>query len=355
MIPQAAGRHPAPLAPPCMHILATHTAALYAKAVQQAAERLIQGDVVALPTETVYGLAANALDRNAVHRLFEVKGRPVHNPVIVHVDGVAMAKKYVSQWPPMAQRFAEAFWPGPLTLVLTKHPSIPDEVTAGGSTVGIRWPSHPIMRAVITACGFPLAAPSANPSNRLSPTQPEHVAALLGDRVSLVVDGGQCQVGIESTVLDLTQDPPCVLRPGIIGKSALEAVMMTGQGHEESGDGEPLRSPGQLPRHYAPKACLRMLSWSDDRDLAEQLRVLGIDAGRVHVLAHQVIPGMVELGRVTVIPQDPEAYARALYSELHQCDLLGAASIVVEALPDSEAWSAIRDRLYRAATPDPEV
>jgi len=303
---------------------------------------------VALPTETVYGLAANALNEAAVRKLFELKGRPDRNPVIVHVDGLHMARHCTASWPEMATRLAAAFWPGPLTLVLPKADCIPSCVTAGGSTVGIRWSSHPIMQSVIRACGFPLAAPSANPSNRLSPTRPEHVQALLGDRVPVVLDGGQCQVGIESTVLDLTCTPPRVLRPGLIGRGALDAVIQTGTEGSDHNDAGPLRSPGQLARHYAPRAKLYMLRWEDEKDLERQLRERGLDAGQLHVLAHQHIPGVDACARVAVIPHDPEAFARALYAELHTCDELGAGVIVMEALPKSEAWSAIRDRLRRA-------
>ena len=156
-------------------LLSTHTPALFAAAVKRAAERLRAGEVVALPTETVYGLAANALDEKAVSKIFEAKGRPAHNPIIVHVAGDAMARECVAEWPAVAEKLARAFWPGPLTLVLPRAESIPANVTAGGATVGVRWPGHPFMQAVIRECGFPLAAPSANLSNRISPTNAEHV------------------------------------------------------------------------------------------------------------------------------------------------------------------------------------
>src|SRR5438270_11204169 len=197
-------------------ILPTHTARLFDEAVRRAVEKLRSGGVVALPTETVYGLAANALDAAAVQRIFEIKGRPAHNPIIVHVAGMEMAKQCVADWPPVADRLATAFWPGPLTLVLSRSDAITAIVTAGGPTVGVRWPSHPFIQAVIRECGFPLAAPSANPSNCISPTNAEHVRKQLGSKISLIVDGGQCQVGIESTVVDVSVMPPRVLRPGMI-------------------------------------------------------------------------------------------------------------------------------------------
>ena len=185
-------------------ILSTHTPELFQAAVRRAAELLRAGEVVALPTETVYGLAANALDEKAVAKIFQIKGRPANNPIIVHVASVEMAKRCVTNWPANADKLAKAFWPGPLTLVLPRAKEIPDIVTAGGATVGVRWPSHPFIQAVIRECGFPLAAPSANLSSRISPTNAEHVRKQLGGKIPLIVDGGQSQVGIESTVLDLT-------------------------------------------------------------------------------------------------------------------------------------------------------
>ena len=189
-----------------------------------------------------------------MQRIFAIKGRPARNPIIVHVASLAQARACVRTWPEVAQRLAAAFWPGPLTLVLPRAPIVPDIVTAGGGTVGVRWPSHPFMQAVIRACGFPLAAPSANPSNRISPTHAEHVRKSFGDKISLIVDGGQSQVGIESTVVDLSVTPPRLLRPGIIHRESLMAVIGELSAAPTS---EPhLKSPGMLPRHYAPRARL---------------------------------------------------------------------------------------------------
>jgi L-threonylcarbamoyladenylate synthase len=206
-------------------MLPTHTAALFDAAVKRAAELLRAGEVVALPTETVYGLAANALDAAAVARIFAVKGRPSHNPIIIHVSDLAMARRFSASWPDAAERLARSFWPGPMTLVLPRTEEVPDIVTAGGSTVGIRWPSHPFMQAVIRECGFPLAAPSANPSNFISPTNAQHVLATLGDRIKLIVDGGQSQVGIESTVVDVSSAKVAILRPGMIHAESLVAAL----------------------------------------------------------------------------------------------------------------------------------
>lgn len=336
-------------------VLSTHTAQLFQTAVLRAAELLSAGGVVALPTETVYGLAANALDARAVSRIFEIKARPGQNPIIVHVSDVKMARACAAAWPPLAEKLAEAFWPGPLTLVLQRANHIPPVVTAGGPTVGIRWPSHPLIQAVIRQCGFPLAAPSANLSNRISPTNAEHVRKSLGDKIRLIVDGGQSQVGIESTVLDLSVSPPRLLRPGMIHEQALLAV--TGQLTLGFGDSDKvLKSPGQLRRHYAPKAKLIILTWRDDKDLRHQLTTrdpslapLPSPLSACHIIAHTRIPAGGGFGRVSVIPHDSEAFARAIYAELHQCDELGAELIVVEALPETSEWRAIADRLKRAA------
>jgi len=327
----------------------THTPALFEAAVHRAAELLRAGDLVALPTETVYGLAANAFDVKAVSRIFEIKGRPTHNPIIVHVASLEMARECVSHWPTVAEKLARAFWPGPLTLVLPRSKQIPGLVTAGGPTVGIRWPSHPFIQAVIRECGFPLAAPSANLSNQLSPTNAAHVQKSLGRKIPLIVDGGQSQVGIESTVLDLTVTPPRVLRPGMIHEQALLAV--TGKLTLNSGDTEEiLKSPGQLQKHYAPGAKLVVLSWANDEDLKVQRSKLKVQGSRVNVIAHTQIPSSQGFARVSIIPHDPEAFARALYAELHQCDESGADAIIVEAVPETDEWRAIADRLKRAAS-----
>jgi L-threonylcarbamoyladenylate synthase len=308
---------------------------------------------VALPTETVYGLAANALDPQAVARIYAAKGRPAHNPIIVHVAGVEMAMQCVADWPIAAKRLAEAFWPGPLTMVLPRAAAIPDVVTAGGSTVGVRWPSHPFMQAVIRECGFPLAAPSANRANELSPTNALHVAKSLGDQLDLIVDGGQSQVGIESTVVDLTTVPPKLLRPGMIHDTALGAVIQALAPHADgppSGGSEPLRSPGQLPKHYAPRARMVTWSWGSDEELAGRLAGEIRSGRRVHVVSHTGVPTRLpSTVQVSVIPHDPEAFARALYAELHRCDEELADLIVVEAVPESTDWRGIADRLARAS------
>lgn len=335
---------------PPTRVLETHTPALFAEAVARAAERLRAGELVALPTETVYGLAANALDARAVARIFQAKDRPAHNPIIVHVASLEMARRCVAGWPEVAGRLAAAFWPGPLTLVLPRALIVPEIVAAGGSTVGVRWPSHPFIQAVIKECGFPLAAPSANRSNQLSPTSADHVLRSLGGRVPLIVDGGQAQVGIESTVVDVTCGPPRVLRPGMIHEESLAAAAgpLWGGVADAEVDGH-LRSPGQLPKHYAPRARLRICSWTGDDDLRRQIARLHLDPAVCHVVAHTSIPSGAGLGGVSIIPHDARAFARALYAELHRCDDSGAEVILVEAVPVHAEWRGIADRLRRAA------
>lgn len=335
-------------------VLPTCTAPLFTAAVTRAAELLRAGEVVALPTETVYGLAANALNADAVAKIYQIKGRPAHNPIIVHVADLEMAQCCVTNWPASAVQLAKSFWPGPLTMVLPRAPIIPDIVTAGGATVGVRWPGHPFMQAVIRECGFPLAAPSANLSNSISPTNAEHVRKQLGDKLALIVDGGQSQVGIESTVIDLVSQPPRVLRPGMIHEESLLAALaecgvrsaecgVTGQHAGE------LRSPGLLKKHYSPKAKLIVMAWRDSTDLNLQLSTFNAPRAKTHVIAHTNIPNGADFGGVSVIPHDAEAFARAIYAELHRCDESGAALIVVEALPEGTEWRAIADRLTRAA------
>ena len=331
-------------------LLPTHTKALFNAAVQRAAELLRAGEVVALPTETVYGLAANALDADAVAKIYEIKDRPAHNPLIVHVASVEMAKQCVAHWPASAEQLHKSFWPGPLTMVLPRAKIIPDIVTAGGDTVGVRWPSHPFIQAVVRACGFPLAAPSANPSNQVSPTNAEHVRKNLGGKIKLIVDGGQSQVGIESTVIDLTVNPPRVLRPGMIHEESLMGAIGNIEHRTSNAEHRTLRSPGLLAKHYSPKARLLVLNWVSDADLREQLETRNQKPGTCHLISHTHVPATFGADRVSVIPHDAEAFARAIYAELHRCDEAGAELIVVEALPDSPEWGGIADRLRRAAT-----
>jgi L-threonylcarbamoyladenylate synthase len=329
-------------------VIQTDTKRRFDAAVEKAVALLKAGHPVALPTETVYGLAANALDLDSVAKIFGAKGRPSHNPIIVHVASLEMAISCAKSWPEPASLLVRAFWPGPLTVVVEKSAGIPGIVTAGGATVGIRWPSHPFIQAVIKACGFPLAAPSANRSNELSPTNAEHVLKSLRGRVPLIVDGGQCQVGIESTVVDLTEERPRILRPGMVNRESIRAVIGTLDEQTEGG-AMILKSPGMLKKHYAPKAALKVVSWENDKELRNHAETLDKPLRDIFVLSHTRIPSTTDFGRVSVIPHDVEAFARAIYGELHECDAAGAKAIIVEKLPDSPEWAGIADRLMRAA------
>jgi len=322
---------------------------LFHQAVLQTADLLRSGRVAAIPSETVYGLAANAFSPEAVAEIYRAKGRPSNNPLIVHVATAAMARSCASDWPALAEKLAGQFWPGPLTLVVPKSSRIPDIVAAGGSTVGLRWPSHAFFQSVIRECGFPLAAPSANPSDQLSPTTAEHVIAGLGERIPLIVDAGPCAVGIESTVVDVTGGRPRILRPGIISAEQIsQAAGIATEDPQISPDGT-LRSPGQLSRHYSPKARLEVWSWHTDGELKARLAERLVPTDHVFVLTHSRVPTEPIPAQVSFIPDDPEAFARALYGYLHQCDDRGAALVVIEQLPSGSAWDGIRDRLQRAS------
>ena len=327
--------------------LKTDSEEAFNEALGLASACLREGKVVAVPTETVYGLAANALEAASVEKIFTAKNRPAQNPIIVHVNDESMARQCVIEWPEVASELAKAFWPGPLTLVLAKAETIPDNVTAGGTTVGVRWPSHPFMQDLINTCRFPLAAPSANLSNHVSPTSAEHVKSQMDGRIPLIVDGGPTSVGIESTVVDLSGDRVRVLRPGMISVEVISAVLPDYKVEIDSDKGI-LKSPGQLKRHYAPNARLLVLNWADDEDLESQIAYSRTPHDRVCVIAHtQIVPG-TRFGRVSVLPREAKAYAKALYDELYRCDKEGAELICVEAPPDDQEWDGINDRLSRA-------
>jgi L-threonylcarbamoyladenylate synthase len=308
--------------------------------IARAAQLIKAGGLVVFPTETVYGLGANALDAEAVAKIFAAKGRPAQNPIIVHVANLDEAKKLVSAWPDSARKLAAAFWPGPLTLVLPKQAIVPDLVTAGGTTVGLRMPAHPVALALLRACGLPLAAPSANRSTELSPTCAEHVRPDLAD---LVLDAGPTTGGLESTVLDLTCTPPRLLRPGLVTRAELEALLgPIDFAIAATNEGAPLRSPGQLAKHYAPHTPLELAL--DSRRRIEELAGQGL---RVGWLTHrdEAIPAAV---LHILLPADSVSYSARVYAALHQLDAAGLDRIVVEMPPASDEWLAVRDRLRRA-------
>jgi L-threonylcarbamoyladenylate synthase len=304
--------------------------------IEQAARLLRDGKLVAFPTETVYGLGANALDEAAVARIFEAKGRPTTSPVIVHVSSVEMARSVVAEWPESAERLAQLFWPGPLTLVLPKRAIVPTLLTAGLDTVGVRMPAHPIALALIEAARVPVAAPSANRFSQISPTTAQHVREGLGNRVDYILDGGPCTVGIESTVLSLASPNPVLLRPGGVSRAQLESVLgPVALQREVSGEAHP--SPGMHPRHYSPRTRLVLVT---DGNVPRD------GNGAYLQLRHSPVNAVAE---VVQMPGDAEAYAVQLYSTLHRLDAHAHDWLAVDEPPDTPAWEAVRDRLRRAA------
>lgn len=271
---------------------------------------------MAFPTETVYGLGANALDEAAVRRIFEAKGRPTTSPLIVHVANIEMARGLAGEWSVQAELLANRFWPGPLTIIVPKKAVVPDLVTAGLPSVGLRMPAHPIAKALLEAAQIPIAAPSANRFTELSPTTAQHVPEGIAD---MVLDGGPCTVGIESTVVSLAGPTPRILRPGMVTRTQIEQVI----GPVELGAGE--ESPGQHPRHYSPRTPVIL------GDSPHEGRGARLDFASM--------------------PRDAAAYAERLYRVLHELDERGFDWISIELPPDSAEWAGIRDRLMRAANP----
>ena len=312
--------------------------------IARAAELLRAGRLVAFPTETVYGLGANALDADAVAKIYAAKGRPTYNPLIVHLADIAQVSSVAIGWSDTADRLARTFWPGPLTLVLPKTSAVPENVTAGLATVAVRIPGHPVAHALLAAAAIPIAAPSANRSTQLSPTTGQHVLQSLGDAVDLILDAGPTPVGIESTVVDLTTPVPTMLRPGSISLDELTRVI----GRVErwaSVAGESARpAPGMLDKHYAPRAKLVLVEAPDVGIRVEHERANGLHVGALVV--HASVEPMPDIVRM---PADPAGYAAALYASLHALDDAGCDIVVVEKLPETNSWLAVRDRLSRAA------
>jgi L-threonylcarbamoyladenylate synthase len=316
--------------------------------IDEAARLVRGGGLVAFATETVYGLGADATDPEAVAGIFEAKGRPAFNPLIVHADGVAMARTCVASWPDPARRLAERFWPGPLTLVLPRSRRIPDVVTAGRATVGVRIPSVNVARRLIESVGRPIAAPSANRSTGISPTLASHVAQDLDGRIDLILDSGQTAVGLESTVVDLTQHPPRVLRPGPILALDL-ARAIGGLRVDEAVDHRPTdrpASPGQMAIHYAPRT--RSVRVEGPRQLSD---LDWPERAALVVVGSHALPDLPASSPHRFDLTTPEAATRDLYVVLHRCDALGLDLIVVVPPPDRPEWRAVRDRLWRATLP----
>ena len=320
--------------------------------IADAAARLRIGELVAFPTETVYGLGANAFDAAAVERIYTAKGRPSYNPVIVHVADIDAARGVVTQWPESAAQLAAAFWPGPLTIVLPKSSHIPDNVSAGLPLIGVRVPAHPVALALLRAARIPVAAPSANKSNQLSPTTADHVMRGLADVEGVVLDGGPSVVGIESTVVDLSTEPPTLLRPGGVSVAALEMVLgvRLQQVTSAVAADAPRRSPGSLDRHYAPRARTRMVAAGDAVALATTVDSLRRDGATIGVMIYSDfgLPFGVDVV-VQMMPAAAEAYANQLFAAMHALDAAGVCAIVVEAVPAKATWDAVRDRPRRAS------
>jgi len=333
-------------------------------AIAQAAERLRAGGLVAFPTETVYGLGAHALNRDALRRLFAAKGRPAHDPVIVHVDTIERVDALVSELPDAALTLAARFWPGPLTLVMRRSSEVPDEVTAGLDTVAIRVPAHPVAATLLMAAAIPVAAPSANLFSRPSPTQASHVLEDLHGRIDLILDGGATMLGIESTVLDLSGETPTILRPGATTIEMLREVVPTVVMRASSQAGEEAApSPGLLPQHYSPRAPLTLYEGepsgalqrlvSDAVDAIERRQSVGIIAAEEDWYTVEGIGNprlqLVEV-RYLGSEHDLPAIASRLYAAMRDLDAAGVTQILVRSFSvDDGLGVAIHDRLRRAA------
>jgi L-threonylcarbamoyladenylate synthase len=303
------------------------------------------GELVAFPTETVYGLGADAANPAAVAKIFTAKGRPQDHPLIVHLPGAGHLDRWARDIPTTAFELAEAFWPGPLTLILKRQPAVPDAVTGGQDTVGLRVPGHPLALDLLREFGGGVAAPSANRFGRISPTTAQHVRDELGAAVALVLDGGPCRVGIESTIIDLSRDRPAVLRPGMVGVDAIAAVL--GDVTTAAGGGATPRVSGSLDAHYAPRTPLLLVP--PDAVIFALREALARDE-RIAVLSPLACP----LSDARIVwrrsPSEPEEFARELYAGLRELDAQGCARIVVQRPPPTPGWLAVLDRLQRAAS-----
>ncbi len=308
--------------------------------IHAAVEALRRGEVIGLPTETVYGLAADASNVEAVRRIFALKGRPADHPLIVHIADASSLATWTTDASPLALRLAEAFWPGPLTLILPRSARVSDVVTGGQDTVGLRCPDHPVALAVLREFGGGLAAPSANRFGRISPTSAAHVREEFPSGVDIVLDGGNCAIGIESTILDLSSGQPRVLRPGQISAARIEAVI--GPVAQDRSEHSP-RASGTLEAHYAPRTPLLLLPRAA---LESEAREQGALGKRVAILGVGTLPtGSNGLA----LPEDAQSYAHGLYAALRQLDAGGQQLLLVERPPEGSEWLAVHDRLRRAA------
>lgn len=308
------------------------------------------GGLVAMPTETVYGLAGNALDPASIARIYAAKGRPSHNPLIAHVADAAQAQTLAAEWPEMARALAARFWPGPLTMVVRRKALVPTELTAGLDTFGVRVPDHPVALALIRAAGVPLAAPSANRFTEVSPVTAAQVARGLGAAVDMILDAGHTRVGIESTVVDVSGGRPVLLRPGMITQQEIEAVVGPVSRHRGvAQDDAPRPAPGMVARHYAPRARVELVPMGAMRTALDTAR-RNAAATTLGCLVHSE-SAPAGLGFSRQLPSSPDGYASALYDGLHDADAAGCARLLIEDVPQDAVWEAIRDRLTRAAHP----
>ena len=310
--------------------------------VDEAVAVLRRGGLVGFPTETVYGLGADARNPEALARLYKVKGRPAKHPVIVHIARAADLDQWAREIPLYAQKLADAFWPGPLTLVLKRADGVADAITGGQDTVGVRAPSHPLAQELLQAFGGGIAAPSANRFGRVSPTQADHVRADLGADVDAILDGGASEVGIESTIVDCSGEQPAVLRPGRITAAQIETAAEVALA--APGEGAP-RAPGTLQKHYAPRAKVRLLKRTG------MIEALTTHKGkRIAALALEVAVPRLPAALLVVETAIAAVYAQALYANLRTLDAAGADVILVEMPPDTPAWAGVLDRLRRAVS-----
>lgn len=327
-----------------------------ARAVAYAVAQLRAGALVAFPTETVYGLGADAQNEAAVARIFAAKGRPADHPLIVHLPDADQLTTWARDIPREAIALARAFWPGPLTLILKREDMVPDAVTGGQDTVGLRVPGHPLALQLLRTFGGGVAAPSANRFGRISPTTARHVEEELGanppELLPFILDGGPCQVGIESTILDLSGSTPVILRPGAISSDAIAAVIGRRPTLREAHTGDAPRASGTLAAHYAPRTPLRLVAGAQLRDLINAYRHSG---RRCAVIAHSQ-PRFADTPHPwRMLPADPAGYAHELYAALREADAMGADLIALEAPPPGEAWRAVHDRLNRAVAGSGEL
>ncbi|MBL8919337.1 MAG: threonylcarbamoyl-AMP synthase [Myxococcaceae bacterium] len=313
--------------------------------VQEAVRALRAGGLIGLPTETVYGLGADASNELAVRRIFAVKGRPSNHPLIVHLASVAVARRWAAGWPDEADALAAAFWPGPLTLILERSPLASDAVTGGQDTVGLRVPDHPLALELLRTFDGGVAAPSANRFGRVSPTTAQHVRDELGADVEVVLDGGPCRVGVESTIVDLSGRAPRLLRPGGVAREAVERVL--GRPVPLASQATDVRAPGMLASHYAPRAGLWLVT---AEALAGEVSSRLASGAKVAVLAARGVPVPAGVTRFEVEDEDA-AYARALYATLREVDARGLDVVLAVPPPESGVGLAVVDRLRRASAP----